>query len=607
MCKPNTKIMKKNFEYLTRLREVMKQHGIDAVVITGTDPHQSELPPHHWRGREWLTGFESGNGTNGTAVVLMDEAYCWTDSRYFIQAEEQLKDTGFKMMKEDGPEAVDLIGWLAGHLKEGQTVGIDGMTFSVSLAQRLQQELSDNGIRLNDGFPQFDYIYPDRPQRPKNELFIHDEGIVGETVDSKIRRVLAEVKAELANAVLLSALDDIAWATNLRTAGDINYSPIFVGFLYLDESRRILFVDAEKVNADVKAHLDKYGIEVKGYEDVLSFVAALPKETRLLLDPEKTARGIYDKVGCTPVFGGSRVAKLKSIKNPTMLKNLATAMEKDGVALTRFFMMVEKEYPSGKLTEVELGKRLRALRLADPACVDESFSAILGWNGHGAIVHYEATEETDVAIEGDGLLLVDSGGQYTYGTTDITRTVALGTPAEEQKHDFTLVLKGHIALGTAVFPEGTTGHQLDAFARQFLWNEGKAYYHGTGHGVGFFINCHEGPQNIRLNINPTPLQPGMITSNAPGLYLEGRYGIRLENLIVTVPAMETEFGRFYKFDTMTLFPFDTALMQTEIMTDAEIEWVNAYHAEVRRRLTPLLSAEEAAWIEKKTAPISRSK
>ncbi len=599
--------MKKNFEYLTRLREVMKQHGIDAVVITGTDPHQSELPPHHWRGREWLTGFESGNGTNGTAVVLMDEAYCWTDSRYFIQAEEQLKDTGFKMMKEDGPEAVDLIGWLAGHLKEGQTVGIDGMTFSVSLAQRLQQELSDNGIRLNDSFPQFDYIYPDRPQRPKNELFIHDEGIVGETVDSKIRRVLAEVKAELANAVLLSALDDIAWATNLRTAGDINYSPIFVGFLYLDESRRILFVDAEKVNADVKAHLDKYGIEVKGYEDVLSFVAALPKETRLLLDPEKTARGIYDKVGCTPVFGGSRVAKLKSIKNPTMLENLATAMEKDGVALTRFFMMVEKEYPSGKLTEVELGKRLRALRLADPACVDESFSAILGWNGHGAIVHYEATEETDVAIEGDGLLLVDSGGQYTYGTTDITRTVALGTPAEEQKHDFTLVLKGHIALGTAVFPEGTTGHQLDAFARQFLWNEGKAYYHGTGHGVGFFINCHEGPQNIRLNINPTPLQPGMITSNEPGLYLEGRYGIRLENLIVTVPAMETEFGRFYKFDTMTLFPFDTALMQTEIMTDAEIEWVNAYHAEVRRRLTPLLSAEEAAWIDKKTAPISRSK
>lgn len=597
--------MKKNFEYLTRLREVMKQHGIDAVVITGTDPHQSELPPHHWRGREWLTGFESGNGTNGTAVVLMDQAYCWTDSRYFIQAEEQLKDTGFKMMKEDGPEAVDLIDWLAEHTQPGQTVGIDGMTFSVSLAQRLQQELADNGVKLNDSFPQFDYIYPDRPERPKNKLFIHDEKIVGETVDSKIGRIMAEVKAELANAVLLSALDDIAWATNLRTAGDINFSPIFVGFLYLDDSRRILFVDADKLTPEVQAHLDRYRFEVKGYDDVVSFVASLPKETRLLLDPEKTARGIYDKVGCTPVFGGSRVAKLKSIKNSTMLSNLAIAMEKDGVALTRFFMMVEKECPSGKLTEVELGKRLRALRLADEACVDESFSPILGWNGHGAIVHYEATEETDVAIEGDGILLVDSGGQYTYGTTDITRTVALGTPTEEQKHDFTLVLKGHIALANAVFPEGTTGHQLDALARQFLWKEGKAYYHGTGHGVGFFINCHEGPQNIRLNINPTPLQPGMITSNEPGLYLEDRYGIRLENLIVTVPAMETEFGRFYKFDTMTLFPFDTRLLQTEIMTDDEIAWLNAYHAEVRRRLTPLLAAEEAAWIEKKTAPVAR--
>lgn len=597
--------MKKNYEYLTRLREVMKEKGIDAVVITGTDPHQSELPPHHWRGREWLTGFESGNGTNGTAVVLADEAYCWTDSRYFIQAEEQLKDTGFKMMKEDGPEAVDLIDWLTEHTSKGQTVGIDGMTFSISLAQRLEQQLSDNGMKLNDNFPQFDYIYPDRPERPKNKLFIHDEEIVGETVDSKATRIMAVVKGELANAVLLSALDDIAWATNLRTAGDINYSPIFVGFLYLDDERRILFVDSDKLTDEVKAHLEKYHIETRGYDDVLDFVATLPKETRLLLDPDKTARGIYDRVGCTPVFGGSRVAKLKSIKNSTMLRNLATAMEKDGVALTRFFMMVEKEYPTGKLTEVELGKRLRALRLADPACVDESFAAILGWNGHGAIVHYEATEETDVAIEGDGLLLVDSGGQYTYGTTDITRTIVLGTPTDEQKHDFTLVLKGHIALGTQIFPEGTTGHQLDALARQFLWQEGKAYYHGTGHGVGFFINCHEGPQNIRLNINPTPLQPGMVTSNEPGLYLENRYGIRLENLIVTVPAMETEFGRFLKFDTMTLFPFDLRLLETSIMTDRELEWLNAYHAEVRSRLTPLLTAEEAKWLEEKTRPVKR--
>lgn len=596
---------KKNPEYLARLRQVMKEKNIDAVVITGTDPHQSEIPPHHWRGREWLTGFMSENGTNGTAVVLADEAYCWTDSRYFIQAEEQLKDTGFKMMKEDGPEAVDLIDWLTEHLKAGDTVGIDGMTFSISLAQRLEQELKDNGIKLNDNFPQFDYIYPERPERPKNKLFVHDEKIVGETVDSKVKRIMQEVKAELANAIMMSALDDIAWATNLRTAGDITYSPIYVSYLYLDDSRRILFVDPEKLTPEVEAHLAKYNFEVRPYDDMLKFVATLDKSVRLLIDPDKTSRGLYDHLGCTPVFGGSRVARLKSIKNDTMISNLETAMEKDGVALTRFFMMIEREYPTGKLTEVELGKRLRALRLADESCVDESFAAIVGWKGHGAIVHYEATPETDVAIEGDGLLLVDSGGQYVFGTTDITRTIALGTPTEEERHDFTLVMKGHIQLAQAIFPQGTRGSQLDVLARRFLWAEGKAYYHGTGHGVGFFINCHEGPQNIRLNENPATLEPGMITSNEPGLYYEGRYGIRCENLIVTRPAMTTEFGNFYRFETMTLFPFDLRLFQTEIMTNSEIEWVNNYHAKVRARLTPLLTSEEAAWIEKKTEPLKR--
>lgn len=597
---------KKNAEYLARLRKVMSEKGIKAVIITGTDPHQSENPPAHWRGREWLTGFFSENGTNGTAVVLPEEAYCWTDSRYFIQAEQQLAGTGFKMMKEDGPDAVDLIDWVTEHLSAGDVVGIDGMTFSISFAQRLEQELNDNGIKLNDDFPQFDFIYPDRPERPKNPLFVHDETIVGESVDSKMNRIMTEVKAELANAVILSSLDDIAWATNLRTAGDIAFSPIFVSYLYLDEqSRRILFVDDEKLNDEVRAHLKKYNVETQPYDSVLEFVSKLDKATRLLMDPEKTSRGLYDHVACTPVFGGSRLAKLKSIKNPTMLSNLETAMEKDGVALTRFFMMIDKEYPSGKLTEVELGKRLRALRLSDASCVDESFASIIGWKGHGAIVHYEATEETDVTIEGSGLLLVDSGGQYTYGTTDITRTIALGTPTDEERHDFTLVMKGHIALARAIFPEGTRGSQLDVLARQYLWAEGKAYYHGTGHGVGFFINVHEGPQNIRLNENPTPLEPGMITSNEPGIYYEGRYGIRCENLIVTEQSMTTEFGNFYKFVTMTLFPFDLTLFETKIMTDEEIEWVNNYHAKVRARLTPLLTAEESAWLEEKTRELKR--
>lgn len=598
--------MKKNAEYLARLRKVMSEKGIDVCIISGTDPHQSELPPHHWRGREWLTGFESENGTNGTAVGTQDKAYVWTDSRYFIQATAQLADTGFEMMKEDGPEAVDLIDWVTENTDKGKTVGIDGMTFSVAYAQRLQQELNDNGIKLDTDFPQFDYIYPERPARPANKLFVHDESIVGQNVDSKVEDVLTQVKGELANAILVSALDDLAWITNLRAAGDINFSPMYVGFLYLDEQgRRVLFVDDVKITEDVRAHLDKYNIETRPYDDVKAFVAQLPKETRLLIDPVKTARGIYDNIGCTTVFGGDGVAKLKSIKNATMISNLATAMEKDGVALTRFFMMVEREYPEGKLTEVELGRRLRALRLADPTCVDESFSPILGWNEHGAIVHYEATEETDIAVVGDGLLLVDSGGQYTTGTTDITRTVALGVPTKEQIHDFTLVMKGHIALSNAIFPAGTTGHQLDVLARQFLWAEGKAYYHGTGHGVGYFINCHEGPQSIRLNINPTPLEPGMITSNEPGLYLEGKYGIRCENLVVTEHWRTTEFGEFLHFHPMTLFPFDRTLFELEIMSAEEIKWVDDYHALVRERLTPLLTAEEAAWLEAKTEPLGK--
>ncbi len=602
----NPEIMeKKNLEYLARLRKAMADHGIDAVVISSTDPHQSELPPLHWRGREWLTGFQSENGTSGTAVVTPDQAYVWTDNRYFIQATEQLKGTGFSMMPEDGPNAVNLIDWLVEHLKEGNTVGIDGMTFSVSYAQRLQQELSDNGMKLVDNFAQFDYIYPDRPGRPLNKIFVHDETIVGENVDQKTAEILKEVKAELANAVLLSSLDDIAWATNLRAAGDIAFSPVYLAFLYLSPEQRVLFVDSEKLTPEVEAHLKKYNFEVQPYDGVLTFVAQLPKTTRLLIDPEKTARGIYDRIGCTPVFGGDAIARLKSIKNQTMLANLNIAMEKDGVALTKFFMLVEKEYPSGKLTELGLGKTLRAIRLSDKTCVDESFAPIVGWNEHAALPHYEATAETDVTIQGNGLLLVDSGGQYTYGTTDITRTIALGTPTAEQKHDFTLVMKGHIALATVKYPAGTRGGQLDVLARQFLWNEGKAYFHGTGHGVGFFINCHEGPQSIRLNDVPVALEPGMVTSNEPGLYLEGRYGIRCENLIACEPWKTTEFGQFLQFITLTLFPFDRTLFDTSIMTDAEIDWVNAYHAEVKARLTPLLTPEEAEWLAAKTAPISR--
>lgn len=584
---------------------MMSDAGIYTLIVSGTDPHQSELPPAHWRDREWLTGFTSTNGTNGTAVIQADKALCWTDSRYFLQATDQLQGTGFSMMEEDGPNAVNLVDWVTENTPKGAVVAIDGSTFSIAQAQRMEQEFNDNGIRLRTDFAPFDQLNPQRPMRPMNPLFVHDEKIVGETVDSKVNRVLAEVKGELANAVMLSSLDDIAWVTNLRTAGDINYSPIFVAYLYLSDEQRVLFVDSQKLTPEVSEHLSKYMIETRPYDSVFEFVKGLRKATRLLLDPEKTSRAMYDNLGCTPVFGGAGVAKLKSVKNDSQLCALDKAMEKDGVALTKFFMYIEENLPSGKLTEVGLGKVLRDLRMSDPDCVDESFASIIGFNGHGAIVHYEATEESDVTVEGNGLLLVDSGGQYKCGTTDITRTVAIGNPSKSMKHDFTLVLKGHIALARAIFPAGTTGHQLDVLARQFLWAEGKAYYHGTGHGVGFFINCHEGPQNIRLNANPTPLEQGMITSNEPGIYLADRYGIRLENLIETVPAMTTEFGQFLKFRTATLFPFDTTLVQTEILSDDELDWLNDYHSQVRARLLPLLDENEQDWITRKTQPLTR--
>lgn len=584
---------------LEELRKAMSHNNIDCTIINSTDPHQSEIPPDHWRGREWLTGFKSENGTNGIAVVTRDKAYVWTDNRFFIQARRQLEGTGFEMMPMDGPEAVDMTGWIASNLKAGDTVGIDGMTFSVEEAQRIEEELAEKGIKLRTDFYQFDRIWPDRPPRPLNKLFIHDEKLVGESTESKIRRVLTTVEKTGANAILISALDDIAWITNLRTAGDISFSPMYVSYLYLDKKgRKVLFTDEEKADSDVKDYLNHNGIVILPYDDITRYVANLPKETKLLTDPTLTAIGIFDYIACEVIFGGKDVAKLKSVKNETMLRNWRTAMEKDGVALVKLFKWIDEEFPKGKLTEMKIARKLRELRLADADCVDESFAAIVGWNEHGAIVHYEPSDETDVPVNERGILLIDSGGQYKQGTTDITRTVALGgDPTSEERHDFTLVLKGNIALSRAIFPKGTRGAQLDILARQFLWNEGKAYYHGTGHGVGFFINCHEGPVQIRMNEIPVALEPGMVISNEPGLYIEGRYGIRSENLLAVEKWKDTEFGEFYRFNVLTLFPFDKKLIDFGMLTAEERDWLEDYHKEVWDRLSPLLNDEEKEWLQ----------
>ncbi|MDE6560983.1 MAG: aminopeptidase P family protein [Muribaculaceae bacterium] len=588
------KIEKKRLE---ALRKAMAEHGIDCCIINSTDPHQSEIPPAHWRGREWLTGFKSENGTNGIAVVTKDHAYVWTDNRFFIQARQQLEGTGFEMMPLDGPEGVDLIEYVANMMPKDSAVAIDGMTFSSTEAEKMREAFEEAELNFVTDFPMFEYIWPERPSQPLNRLFIHDEEIVGETVDSKITRIIEEVEKEGADAILISALDDIAWATNLRTAGDVAFSPMFTSYLYLDKlGTRILFINEEKLTPDVKDFLNKYNIEVRGYDETLGFAESIPASTCVLIDPTLTSITIAEKIPTT-LEGGKRVANLKSIKNENMLTHWRTAMEKDGVALVKLFKWIDDEFPKGNLTEMSIARKLRECRLADPDCVDESFAAIVGWNGHGAIVHYEPSDETDVPVTGQGLLLIDSGGQYLQGTTDITRTIALGgEPTKEQKHDFTLVLKGMIALARATFPKGTRGAQLDILARQFLWNEGKAYYHGTGHGVGFFINCHEGPVQIRMNEIPVALQPGMVMSDEPGLYIEDKYGIRCENMLAVELWKSNEFGDFYRFRNLTLFPFDRSLIEWEIITTEEREWLEEYNKEILERLSPLLSEEETEWL-----------
>lgn len=591
------KIEKKRLE---ALRKAMAGHDIDCCIINSTDPHQSEIPPAHWRGREWLTGFKSENGTNGIAVITKDKAYVWTDNRFFIQARQQLEGTGFEMMPFDGPDGVDLVEYVAGIMPEDSMIAIDGMTFSSTETEKMREAFEEAGVNFATDFPMFDFIWSDRPSQPLNTLFIHDEEIAGETVDSKVERIMKEVQKENADAILMSALDDIAWATNLRAAGDVAFSPMFPAYLYLDKfDKRILFIKEEKLTDEIRDFLRKYNIEIREYNEVPGFAKTLSPATCVLIDPTQTAVAIAEVIP-TALEGGKGIAKLKSVKNETMLRHWRTAMEKDGVALVRLFKWIYEEFPKGVLTEMSIARKLREFRLADTDCVDESFAAIVGWNGHGAIVHYEPTDETDVPVTGQGILLIDSGGQYRQGTTDITRTIALGgEPTEEQKHDFTLVLKGMISLARATFPKGTRGAQLDILARQFLWNEGKAYYHGTGHGVGFFINCHEGPAQIRMNDIPVALEPGMVMSDEPGLYIEDKYGIRCENMLAVELWKSNEFGDFYRFRNLTLFPFDKSLIEWEIMTQEEKQWLEDYHKEVWNRLSPLLSEEEARWLAEK--------
>lgn len=590
---------KETFPHLEALRDLMRSKHIDAVIIPGTDPHQSEYPSEHWKFRDYVSGF---TGSNGTAVVTLDDAGLWTDSRYFLQAAEQLEGSGFTLRKENIPGEPTVLEWLGEVLDEDAVVGVDGRLFSLIEANRIEMFCAQNGFMFAPDFRAAEAIWTDRPARPMNPAFVHDEALAGEDVDSKISRVVDALDAADADGLLITALDEIAWLLNLR-GSDVDYTPVVIAFAYVSADERVLFIDSEKVTSEVKDHLKKYGVKIKDYDDIEKFLGKISSTATVMVDPNRVSDALGQAMICNKTYMASPVIALKGVKNECQIAGFRQAMLYDGAAMVRMMMWLEQNVANG-ITEMDVDRRLQQERAAYASNRGDSFHMIAGFKDHGAIVHYEATDESAYTLAPDGLLLIDTGGQYLEGTTDITRTISLGNPTAAEKHDYTLILKGHLALARAVFPKGTMGVQLDVLARGPLWNEGMTYLHGTGHGVGHFLGCHEGPQSIRMEANPTPLELGMVTSNEPGIYKTGEYGIRTENLLLCVPACSNEeWGEFYKFESLTLFPYDTTLMDMDMLNREEVKQINDYHAMVCERLRPLLSADEAQWLEQKCKSI----
>ena len=590
---------KETFPHLEALRDLMRSKHIDAVIIPGTDPHQSEYPSEHWKFRDYVSGF---TGSNGTAVVTLDDAGLWTDSRYFLQAAEQLEGSGFTLHKENISGEPTVLEWLGEVLDEDAVVGVDGRLFSLIEANRIEMFCAQNGFMFAPDFRAAEAIWTDRPARPMNPAFVHDEALAGEDVDSKISRVVDALDAADADGLLITALDEIAWLLNLR-GSDVDYTPVVIAFAYVSEDERVLFIDSEKVTSEVKDHLKKYGVKIKDYDDIEKFLGKISSTATVMVDPNRVSDALGQAMICNKTYMASPVIALKGVKNECQIAGFRQAMLYDGAAMVRMMMWLEQNVANG-ITEMDVDRRLQQERAAYASNRGDSFHMIAGYKDHGAIVHYEATDESAYTLAPEGLLLIDTGGQYLEGTTDITRTISLGNPTAAEKHDYTLILKGHLALARAVFPKGTMGVQLDVLARGPLWNEGMTYLHGTGHGVGHFLGCHEGPQSIRMEANPTPLELGMVTSNEPGIYKTGEYGIRTENLLLCVPACSNEeWGEFYKFESLTLFPYDTTLMDMDMLSREEVKQINDYHAMVCERLRPLLNADEAQWLEQKCKSI----
>lgn len=589
-------------ERLSALRQFMEEKQLDAFIIPSTDAHVSEYPPKHWESRKWISGF---TGSAGTAVVTKELAGVWTDSRYFLQAADELTDTGFELFKMGQADTPDMTEWIVAQVGQDGTVGIDGLVYAASDALALLNKLQTKNIQLESSFDPFSEIYKDRPEIPKNKAFILPEEIAGESVKSKINRINSELKKVDANGIIIVTLDAVAWTFNLR-GNDVDYNPVTVAYGYVSENETILFIDPEKMTDEAANAYAEQGVTLRDYQDIFDYVANLPENSTVCITGSKINYKLRQTIpsSCRVVDLPSPVDLMKSVKNETELNGFRNAMIKDGVALVKFYMWLEQAVPAGEVNEVTVAEKLLEYRSQQDLFVGESFGTIAGYGRNGAVIHYHAIPETCLQVEPLGLLLIDSGGQYKDGTTDITRTVAVGELTKQMKADYTRVLKGHIALASAIFPEGTRGSQLDILARKSLWENGLTYWHGTGHGIGHFLNVHEGPQNIRLEENPTKLQPGMVTSNEPGLYRANQYGIRIENLIVTQEYQKTEeFGTFYNFETITLCPIDTTPIAKKLLTKREIKWLNKYHKMVYKKLKSHLSKEEKAWLKSKTKSI----
>lgn len=587
---------------LARLRELMKREHLSAFIFPSTDAHQSEYVADHWRGREWISGF---NGSAGTAVVTMKSAALWTDFRYFLAAEEQLEDTEYQLMRLKMEGTPTIAEWLGKELQDVQSpeVGLDGMVNSYNYVKDLSCSLRKlGGITLRTNLDPLEQIWENRPSLPANPVEIQPLEYAGETLASKVVRIRKSLRELHADGMLVSALDDIAWTLNLRGT-DVHCNPVFVSYLLIESDKVSLFVDDNKLSPEVKQYLQDNQVSLYNYNKVEKCLESY-SEYNILLDGDETSYYLWKTVKCQEIVAAaSPIPAMKAVKNEAEIEGYRSAMLKDGVAMVKFLKWLKPAVEAGGQTEISIDEKLTSLRAEQKLFRDISFDTIAGYAQHGAIVHYEATPETDVVLKPEGLILIDSGAQYQDGTTDITRTIALGAVSEEMKHIYTLVLKAHIQLELVKFPDGASGTQLDAVGRECMWREGYNFLHGTGHGVGSYLCVHEGPHQIRMEWMPTPLRAGMTLTDEPGLYLAGKFGVRIENTVLISDYMSAEFGKFLQIEPLTLCPIDTTPIDVDMLLPEEIDWLNAYHHSVYEKLSPFLDEEEKIWLENATKPI----